>query len=281
MLNGHDDPFAGLTPHGIRTSFRQDNGGRSAPLISATPYQWRDPSKIARRPWIYGRHLMRGQAGGKFSPGGVGKTTHEVATALCLVTGRDFLGHQVWGGPQRVWLWNLEDSGEELARIIQATCKHWGITEADIGGRLFVDSALDGAMLKLATQTSHEGVKINEPLVDALVEELLARQIDYLSVDPFVSSHSVEENDNGAIDAVAKKWAQVAVLAFLRAKDHGGGSIAEQHAGGAIFPVEDSAEGFRPNHQRGLGIAAAKHRAADLRHGTRQIEPGRLFRHFL
>src|SRR3546814_13246828 len=32
------------------------------------------------------------------------------------------------------------------------------------------------------------------------------RGIDHLDVDPFVSSHSVEENDNGAIDAVAQEW---------------------------------------------------------------------------
>src|SRR3546814_4920231 len=36
------------------------------------------------------------------------------------------------------------------------------------------------------------------------------RGIDHLDVDPFVSSHSVEENDNGAIDAVAKEWVSIA-----------------------------------------------------------------------
>jgi hypothetical protein len=31
-----------------------------------------------------------------------------------------------------------------------------------------------------------------------------------LDVDPFVSSHSIDENDNSAIDAVSKEWLQVA-----------------------------------------------------------------------
>lgn len=187
--------------------------GPSETAVSATAYKWRDPRAIPRRPWIYGHHHMRGQVGGKFAPGATGKTTHEIATALSMVTGRNFLGPKVWGGPKRVWLWNLEDSTEELSRMIQATAQHWSISEEDIDGRLFVDSALEGATLKLAKQTGFEGIVINEPLVGALVDELKARGIDYLSVDPFVSSHSVEENDNGAIDAVVKKWAFVAQAA--------------------------------------------------------------------
>ena len=127
-----------------------------------------------------------------------------------MVTGRDLLGHVVPSGPKRVWLWNLEDDRDELSRMIQAACKHWKITEADIGGRLFVDSALDGAILKLAHSTVSEGLKINRPLVEALTAEMIARGIDYLHVDPFVSSHAVNENDNMEIDAVAKEWAMVA-----------------------------------------------------------------------
>ncbi|WP_371813323.1 AAA family ATPase [Ruegeria sp. HKCCA4008] len=34
--------------------------------------------------------------------------------------------------------------------------------------------------------------------------------MDVLIIDPFVSSHKVGENDNGAIDLVAKEWARLA-----------------------------------------------------------------------
>lgn len=37
-----------------------------------------------------------------------------------------------------------------------------------------------------------------------------AREIDYLDVDPFVSSHAVDENSNQAIDAVSKEWLRIA-----------------------------------------------------------------------
>jgi AAA domain len=54
---------------------------------------------------------------------------------------------------------------------------------------------------------------IRRPVVDALMSELLSRQIDVLTVDPFISCHRVPENDNGAIDAVVKEWGSVAVAA--------------------------------------------------------------------
>ena len=46
--------------------------------------------------------------------------------------------------------------------------------------------------------------------MDALANEIEARGIDVLVIDPFVSSHQASENDNGAIDLVAKEWARLA-----------------------------------------------------------------------
>lgn len=182
----------------------------ASPSVSATPYVWRDPATIKPREWVYGRSIQRGHVRAIVAQGGAGKTILSVGEALAMATGRDILGQRVVGGPRRVWLWNLEDDGDELARIIQAACKHWNISAADLDGRLFVDSALDGAILKLAYASTAGGFTINRPLVEALTAELLARQIDYLHVDPFVSSHAVDENDNMQIDAVAKEWATVA-----------------------------------------------------------------------
>lgn len=179
-------------------------------LVSATPYVWCQPEAIKPREWVYGRSIQRGHVRAVVAQGGAGKTILSVGEALAMVTGRDLLGQPVPGGPKRVWLWNLEDPMEEMSRIIQAACKHWNITAADLDGRLFVDSALDGAPLKLATSTAAEGLVINRPLVDALTTEMIARGIDYLHVDPFVSSHAANESDNMEIDTIAKEWALVA-----------------------------------------------------------------------
>ena len=142
-----------------------------APIkVVATPYTWRDPTKIKPREWVYGRSIQRGHVRAIVAAGGAGKTILSVGEALAMATGRDLLGQAVPGGPKRVWLWNLEDDMEELGRIIQAACKHWQIGPEDFRDRLFVDSALDGAILKLATSTNAGGLVINRPLVASLTE---------------------------------------------------------------------------------------------------------------
>lgn len=193
---------------GSRGGSKADNNEPAR--VVATPYPWRDPATLKTRQWVYGRSIQRGHVRAILAPGAAGKTILSVGEALAMATGRNLLGQEVPGGPKRVWLWNLEDDGEELARIIQAACKHWSIGPEHIRDRLFVDSALEGAILKLATSTNSTGLVINRPLVTGLTEELIERGIDYLHVDPFVSSHAANENDNMEIDAIAKEWAMVA-----------------------------------------------------------------------
>ena len=54
------------------------------------------------------------------------------------------------------------------------------------------------------------GLRVCEPVVTAIVEQIVTNKIDVMIVDPFVSTHQVNENDNGAIDKVAKLWGRVA-----------------------------------------------------------------------
>jgi hypothetical protein len=213
-----------------------------ATKLKATPYVCVDPQTIPLRPWVYGRQLLRGSLSLVVAPGATGKTALLAGIALALTTGRALLDKQVWDGPKRVWLWNLEDSSEELSRLIEAARLHWNISADDIGGRLFVDSALSGADLKMAVE-DREGFKIIRPVIEALVAELREREIDVLIVDPFVSSHSVSENDNGAIDAIAKEWARVGVRANCsvvlvhHTRKLGGGEATAEGARGAIALV--------------------------------------------
>lgn len=179
------------------------------PAITATPFAWKNPATIPLRPWVYGRWLLRNTITAVVAPGGVGKSALMASTVLALATGRELLGKTVWGGPQRVWYWNLEDDHDELSRQIHAAALRHGVSREDCGDRLFVDSGLDGSTLCIAVE-DRDGFRILQPVVEALVAELRARKIDVLIVDPFVSSHGVSENDNGAIDAVAKEWARVA-----------------------------------------------------------------------
>ena len=94
----------------------QPEGKNEAPLIEASPYEWRDPVNIPKRPWIFGRWLLSGTVACVVAPGGVGKSTLLMSMALSLSSGRSFLGKAIFGDPKRVWLWNLEDDMDELSR---------------------------------------------------------------------------------------------------------------------------------------------------------------------
>ncbi len=175
--------------------------------ISAHPFVAPAVADIPPRPWILGHWLLRGTVTTVIAPGGTGKSALMVATALSLATGRELLGKTVWGGAQRVWLWNLEDDRDELTRQLVACSLHHAVSEWDYEGCLFVNDA--GSSLCTATK-GREGLAIHESVNAALAAEIRSRQIDVLIVDPFVSSHRAEENDNGQIDAIAKHWASIA-----------------------------------------------------------------------
>lgn len=205
-------------------------------LVAATPYVCRNPGSIPLRPWLYGRQLLRGSLSLVVAPGATGKTALLVGSTLAMAVGKSLLGTPVWDGPKRVWFWNLEDSSEELARLIEAARIHWEISPSDLGDRLFVDSGLDGAELTIAIE-DRDGVKIVKPIIQALVEELLRRSIDILIIDPFVASHSVNENNNCAINAIAKEWARVAVRAEC--------SVVLVHHTGKLRGIEVTSEQAR------------------------------------
>jgi phage/plasmid primase-like uncharacterized protein len=177
-------------------------------LIRATPFKWREEAAIPPRKWLYGRHLLRKFLSVDIAAGGVGKSSVKIGEALSMAANRALYGKDVHEGPLRVWIYNLEDPSEETERRVHATAKRFGLTSGDFGDRLYVDSGRDQPCV-IASETK-DGVKIMAPIVDAIVAEIKARGVDVLTIDPFVSSHEVSENDNKAIDIVAKEWARIA-----------------------------------------------------------------------
>ncbi len=176
--------------------------------ITAHGFVWRDPATFPRRRWLYGHHLIRKFISSTVSPGGVGKTSLILVEAIAMCTGLALLGVKPREAPLRVWVYNLEDPLEELERRVVAICLLYGIDPAPLQGRLFLDSGRDQALI--VARQDGKAVTIATPVVDALTDEIRARQIDVLVVDPFVSCHRVNENDNGAIDDVAKTFAGIA-----------------------------------------------------------------------
>ena len=186
---------------------RMQPAAAELPEIAATPFSWIDPSKIPLRQWLYRPHYIRKFLSCTISTGGVGKSSLTIAEALAMATGKSLLGIE----PQqalRVWYWNGEDPFDELQRRFAAACVHYNIAKKDIGDRLFVDS---GRTLPIViAEDSRTGVHVAEPLIGEIIQTLRANEIDILIVDPFISSHRVGENDNSAIERVAKSFAHIA-----------------------------------------------------------------------
>jgi hypothetical protein len=205
--------------HNDPTKLFKSEGGENrtnAPAVTAAPIVIRpspfimcDPTQIPPRQWLYGRHLIRGFVSLTVAPGGLGKSSLLAAEILAMTSGRPLLGDNP-AHPLRVWLWNGEDPSEELQRRLHATRLHFGIGAEDMGGRLLVDSGRD-LPISIAT-TGKDGTTIARPLVSALVEAIRAAEIDVLVIDPFVTSHSVPENDTTAMNAVVAEWRKIADL---------------------------------------------------------------------
>jgi len=195
----------------ITKQFSELTAAPAAPeekLVRATPFVWRDAALIPKREWLYGKHLLRKFSSLDVAAGGVGKSSVKVGEAVAMASGRELYGKSLPEGALTVWLWNLEDPAEEIERRIHATMMRFRIAPAEIAGRLYVDSGRDQPLI--IAREGPDGAVIARPVVDALIEEMLARRIDVLIVDPFISSHAVSENDNNAIDLVAREWNVVA-----------------------------------------------------------------------
>lgn len=59
--------------------------------------------------------------------------------------------------------------------------------------KLFLDAGRDFSMVFV--EQGKDGIKVNEGLVEAMIERIKANGIGMIFVDPFVGCHAVNEND--------------------------------------------------------------------------------------
>lgn len=233
--------------------------GDQAPVrrLKATPFPWVEPESIPPREWLYGVHLIRKYLSITASPGGMGKSSVVVADALAMTSGiqifPDYHIHEP--EPLRVWLWNLEDPLEETQRRVVAAAKHYGIKPEQFVDRLFTDSGRD-QVLKLASMVRGE-IALDENVFEELAAIIIENNIDVVIIDPFVSSHTVNENDNSAIDPIVKRLGKLAgdtniaieIIHHVRKASQGIKAVADVNdirGGGAIVGAVRSARLLTP-----------------------------------
>lgn len=180
------------------------NGGQDnvVPLRrpNATRYLAPDPSSIPRRAWLYGGHYIRQAASATVAPGGYGKTTLQLYEAIEMVA-----------AGRRVWYLSGEDPLVELDRRIAAHCLQHNIKLATQSGQLFVDDRTTFPLF--IAGCPRPGLVFDDESLARFEAAIGADQIDVVILDPFISFHTVPENDNGGVDAVIKRLAAIAVRA--------------------------------------------------------------------
>jgi hypothetical protein len=199
---------------------------------------WRDPATIPRREFLYGKHYIRRNIGASIGAGGRLKTSYALFEALEMAAARNLTtGEALPGGPLRVLVLNAEEDQDELDRRVAAVCLRYDITEADLGGRLFVKSVRDEP-LRLAT-LRREGPVLNGPMLQALTNLIEDIRADVFMLDPFISFHAVNENLNPDMDLVIKQG-----LGAIASKTNSAGEIfhhpGKPKPGQAETTVEDA-----------------------------------------
>jgi hypothetical protein len=125
------------------------------------------PSELPPRGWLLGSWMCRQFVSSLFGDGAVGKTANRIACALALATGRsDILKSQHVFQRARVMFLCFEDGEIELQRRVCAAMLHYGISNADIAGYLYV-KAITNSELKLAVSDDY-GNTTAGPLLKAI-----------------------------------------------------------------------------------------------------------------
>jgi AAA domain len=184
---------------------RTDTEKTEKPKMRPVPVSWwRDPATIPPRQSLYDGHYIRRAIGATVGAGGRAKTTRGVYEAICMAVGFDIATKDALPeGKLKVWVCNGEEDQDELDRRVAATCQHYGITQDDLGGRLFVQSVRDDP-LRIATVANNRPV-IDQAVLKYMTDFITDNRIDVFMLDPLVSFHGVMENDNSHMDMVIKE----------------------------------------------------------------------------
>lgn len=159
--------------------------------------------QFAEENFVCRPYFARGRITGTAAPGGVGKSAIALYEAMSIVCGSDPYS-DLPISPVRCVYWNLEDTRDASVRRVTAMCKAYPDRfdpETLQRNLILIGAELGG--LKLAI-TEGRTVQITEDIVTKLIERLWAADIGLVVLDPLVALHSVEENDNGAMERLMK-----------------------------------------------------------------------------
>jgi hypothetical protein len=164
-----------------------------------------DDYKIPPREWLLGNVFCRRFLSALIADGGVGKTALRIAQLISLAIGRSLTGEHVFCRC-RVLIVSLEDDKDELRRRVYAVLRHHGIAPYEARGWLYLWAPKGLRLAEVKDKGPAEG-----PLKLAIEKAIDKHKIDLVSLDPFIKSHGMEENNNMQIDYVCTVLTKMAI----------------------------------------------------------------------
>jgi RecA-family ATPase len=199
------DPILNYARQSEQPTRDKGNGNGAAAQAAGSLDEWdagEDPGPIPPRQWLLANQFCRGFISSIVAAGGAGKSALRLLQFISLAIGRSLCGQHVFRRC-RVLLISLEDDRPELQRRIKAVLDHYEIDRAELKGWLFCASP---KLAKLAVMKNR-----NRIIGSQIRQAIERRKPDLISLDPFVKTHSLEENDSGDMDFVCDLLAQIAV----------------------------------------------------------------------
>ena len=194
-----------------------------------------DAYSLPVREWVVGRRLQRGFITAMFAPGGVSKSMFSLLSAVSVASGKPYTGETVHR-KGKVWVINNEDDEPEQLRRLAGIVKHHKVD----------DSVLDNISLScgygnpyVTSTVDKEGNVVHHPNAEKIISEAKANNVNYIIIDPFISIHQSDENDNNSIQKAVDvlkhiaKEANVAIELVHHTRKAAGGKESEEHAGNA------------------------------------------------
>ena len=196
-------------PDGLEEALQQFNGHDNNQLGEWLASE--EPDTIPPREWLLANQFCRQYISSIVAAGGTGKSALRLLQFISLALGESLCGQFVFHRA-RVLLVSLEDDRNELQRRIQAVLLHFNIKRAALENYLFCASPT--ALIKLAEmdpkkRTRHLGILESQLRMTLEAHKRNGGAIDLLSLDPFVKTHALEENDSGDMNYVCDVLAKL------------------------------------------------------------------------
>lgn len=190
-----------------------ENVTHVAEVADVASTQWPTPVpklnqlELPRRKWVYGTAYIREFVTVTASAGGIGKTSLATVEALAIATGKPLLGEAV-REQTNVWVLNLEDPLMEMNLRLAAAMEKYKIGYDEIDGKLFMDA--EDTMEMILAAEGRDGLIKNDALLEFMTKRIKQLKIGCVIIDPFVSTHLVNENSNASIQAVVSMLRKLA-----------------------------------------------------------------------